>query len=69
MNEKIEFKLEQELKKALTDLKTSGKKVELELQGRIENGELKIIQMDSYVDGPKSAPHCWHALTENTKDE
>jgi hypothetical protein len=69
MKDRIEFQLEEDLKDALIRLKTSGKNVELEIQGKIENGELKIMQMDSYEKGPRSAPHCWHALTENVANE
>ena len=67
MSNEITFSLDEDLKNAITKLKNSGKKVQLEIQGEIADGELKIKQMDSYIDGPKSAPHCWHALTENTK--
>ena len=69
MSKKIEFQLDEDLKDALTRLRTSGKNVELEIQGRVVNGELRIVQMDSYEKGPRSAPHCWHALTDNVANE
>lgn len=67
MSDDITFSLDPKLKAAIEELKKSGKDVDLELRGSIVNGELKIKQLDSVLSGGASAPHCWHALTENTK--
>ncbi len=67
MSNEITFTADEKLKTAISELKNSGENIQLEIQGEIVDGELIIKQMDSYIDGPKSAPHCWHALTENTK--
>ncbi|MEZ9789586.1 hypothetical protein BCT04_03320 [Vibrio breoganii] len=68
MSNEITFTVNDNLKSAISELRKSGEKIQLEIQGEIINGELVIKQMDSYIDGPKTAPHCWHALTENTKE-
>lgn len=64
MSETISFIVSKELKAAIEKLRASGKTVDLKIEGSIENEELVIEKLDSYIDGPQAAAHCWHAMTE-----